>query len=41
MTAQIIVSVDLHRHSKYKQESNQAILPSSANKLKTPNIPPI
>lgn len=34
MTAQIIFNVDLHRHSKYKQESNQAILPSFANKLK-------
>lgn len=34
MTGQIILSVDLHRHSKYKQESNQAILPSFANKLK-------
>lgn len=34
MTAPITFNGDLHTPSKQKQESNQAILPSFANKLK-------
>lgn len=39
MTAQTILNVNPHRHSKYKQESNKAIYPSFANKLKDTKYP--